>query len=168
MRFMVGEILLAVLPSLVSTLTDQFLNRKRDTVDLTDLQQQVTQLAINQQAVSAEAEHARRAVKVLVRYLTVAEKATFLLRGDHLELAEGVAGRPDNDLARVLQEFGTAVEGQVRQRPPKLRSSVPGSSPSGAGEAVGDDRLEQALEHFFDGFDEEIRRARLGHEAGPR
>jgi hypothetical protein len=165
---MVGEILLAVLPSLVSTLTDQFLGRKRGSIDLTDLQQQVTQLAINQQVLSAEADQARRAVKVLVRYLTVAERETFLLRGDHLELAEGVAGRPDNDLARVLQEFGTSVEGQVRQRQPKLRSSAPGPSPSGAGEAVEDDRLEQALEHFFDGFDEEIRKARLGHEARPQ
>lgn len=166
---MVGEIILAVLPSLVSTLTDHFLNQKRGNINLTDLQFQVGQLAMKQNELSAEAEHTHRAVRVLVRYLTMNEGETFLLRAGRLELTDGVAHKPDSDLARILQEFGTTVKGQIRQRQPEpqLRTYAPTHPPSGGTGAVRDDPLD-AFDRFFDGFGEEIRQARLGNEAGPR
>lgn len=167
---MVGEIIIAVLPSLVSTLTQHFLGRNRDPVDVSNLQDQVARMAADQKALAADAEQAREAVRILVRYLTIAQNDTFLVRAGQLQLTEEMAHQPNRKLAQSIQEFGTTVEKQVRQRQerPQPKMSAPEPTDSSGAKAGHDDELAQALDRFFDGFEEEIQQARLRSEAGPQ
>ena len=171
---MVTEIILAVLSSLVTTLTEDFLGRRRDDVSVSELQNQVVDLMADQHALRFEIAEARVTVLALTRYLAFTHGEAFVLNDDRLRLvAEPSQDRRQVILGEVISDFDSSVRERVGRRAERRRGLPRPASPRPPGPASSAPRAssretdapitsEAALEAFFDGFDEEVLRARLG------
>lgn len=171
---MVTEILLAVLSPFVTKLTEDFLDHRRNTVAVTELQDQIVRLLADHRELQMEVVQARMAVVALTRYLVLTHGETFVLHGDRLELARDPQGRRQTILGHVIEDFSSSVEARVggrQSRPPEPRRPsrpLPPQSarPTSTTESADGSRTAsaEALKGFFDDFEEEIMRARLGRE----
>jgi hypothetical protein len=166
---MIETIVLAVLKPLVSKLTEDFLDGRRNKVAIADLQDQVLRLLRSQREMEIEISQARMAVLALTRYLALTQSETFVLRRDPLEL---VISSKVQELATVdhaIQDFDTSVKARLHRESNRTARShgTPSSSNSVAAKGPTSharDASSGALDRFFDGFEEEIMRARLGRE----
>jgi len=179
-----------VLPPLVSQLTEGFMDRRRDGVTVDELQRRVIDILVNQRAMEYEMTDMRMTVLALTRYLANSQRDTFVLYGDdRLELAVGSQPPRAAEISQALAEFQETMEELVRRRAggsvgPRAdgaRHSPVGSRqqeraplapavpvPRRYARSAEAEPLEvtpEALSSFFDGFDEEIMRARLGRDA---
>lgn len=167
-------VLNAVLSPFVSKLTDNFLNRQRNTVTVAELQEQVTRLLDTQQDLVIESMQARMVVLAFARYLARTQREIFVLRDDHrLEVISRPPSEREDLVERAIEDFTLSLETRLRQnearrsreaaqpwpppRSPRSRSTSSQTPPSTVGVAT-----PEALNKFFDGFGEEIMRARLG------
>jgi hypothetical protein len=172
---MIEQIVLAVLNPLVSKLTDDFLNKRRNTVAIAELQDQVIRLLAGHRELEIEVAQARMAVLSLSRYLALTQGNIFVLRDDRLEVAISPQSERQIVIGHAIDSFSSSVEAHLQRQlgrsskasahsgsavsPPALRSA------SGEGSMSSKrDRSSEALSKFFDGFEEEIMRARLGRE----
>src|SRR5262245_29064618 len=76
---MVVELLAAILSPFVSQVTEHFLDGRRDTVPVSELQRQVLSLLAGQRELEFEVTQARMAVLALSRYLAYTHQETFIL-----------------------------------------------------------------------------------------
>lgn len=143
---MLVEVLMGVLEPFISKMIEQFLKRRRNAVDLGELQDQVAQLIATQHALSADAAEVRRAVAVLARYLVLSRQDVFLIRADELRLTERSDQRGDVAVEAAITDFGHLVERGIQRRH-QVRANRGNSA---------------ALDGFLDGFAEEILEVRLG------
>ncbi|MGI8330487.1 hypothetical protein ACRYCC_11030 [Actinomadura scrupuli] len=151
------EILLGVLSPFISTVTEDFLARRRDAVPLSELEDQVIRLAAGQRHMEDELVQIRQAVVVLTRFLAEYGAETFSYRGERLELAGGLDERRQVVVGQVIESFEQEVTAQVQARRQRSRRRPePREIPAGP--------TSDQLKGFLDGFEEEIRRARLGQE----
>ncbi|MDH2430412.1 hypothetical protein [Sphaerisporangium sp. TRM90804] len=158
---MVAELVLAVLYPFVGKLTEDFLNRRRKGVDIAEIQEQVVRLMASQRAVETELADARVTVLALTRHLVRTQGQTFVLHGDRLELLAGQ--EPGSGVGPVIERFSSSVEQRLHTRraasgPPHVPARAPAAAPVSAADSA------EALNSFFDGFEEEIMRARRGQE----
>lgn len=149
---MITELLVGVLQPFITKVTEEFLRRRRDAVDMRVLQDQVAQLVAAQYASSVAAAEVRRAVMVLTRYLVVTSGNMFLIEddGDELRLATRFDRERDDALRPAIRNFDHLLRQEIRRR--QLVSAELGSSEK------------SALDGFTDGFAEEILDLRLGRE----
>lgn len=150
------EILLGVLSPFISTVTEDFLARRRDAVPLSELEDQVIRLAAGQRNMENELVQIRQAVVVLTRFLAEYGAETFSYQGERLELAGGLDERRQVVVGQVIESFEQEVTAQVQARRQRQRRPEPRPIPAGP--------TSDQLKGFLDGFEEEIRRARLGQE----
>jgi hypothetical protein len=168
---MPAHIALAVLEPLVGKLTDAFLRKKRQSVAVAELQDQVVQMLANQQKAEVEIRAAQLAILSLTRYLAMTQPNIFVLRGDRLEISAGPNGNGiEPSIGDALSAFNASVEHQVHQRidpatitPPAPNPSVPPRQLQ-KGVAPPPCTDEEALNRFFEDFDREIMRTRLGEQ----
>jgi hypothetical protein len=152
----VGEVILAVLPSFVSRLADEFLGRKRKNVEIAVLQAQVAQMAaqiaITQQATIIERATAERVVSVLTRYLTLSHGESFFIDGNKLAITRGI--KPGHEtLRRAIDDFGVAVQNKAATRPQPVAATPP--------QNAAESQTVRTLANLFDDVDEELLRMRL-------
>ena len=147
---MVAEIFLAVLPPLFGKLTEAFLGNRHQSVDLAQLQEEVARLVRSQRELAVELSEYQRATAHLVRYVARSRRDVFVFHGGQLVLAEQALQR--DDLRELIDGMGADLERRLRQRQ--------------ARPPIADRQSASALDAFFDGFEEEVTRARLGHEDG--
>lgn len=152
------EFILAVLAPLVSKLTEDFLDRRRDRVSVVELQDQISRLLASRWQVEADVAQVRMAVIALTRYLARTQGEIFVLRDDLLELSIPSNDRRQETVGHAISDFNSLVEARLNRRP-SLRSP---KNPVRDRPVVSS----EALNEFFDGFEEGIMRARLGRE-GP-
>lgn len=171
---MVAEIILSVLSPFVTKITEDFLGRRRATVAVADLQDQVVRLMASHRELEIEVAQARLAVVALTRYLVMTQGEIFALQGDHLTLEIKPRRRRQVILGQVLDDFSSSVESSISKRqtlrPEFSPDTPPQPSPLTRSASKNDSTNEtpaapnKALSGFFDGFEEEIMRARLGQE----
>lgn len=159
------QLLIAVLQPMISKLTEYFLEKRRNSVTIAELQNQVLQLLETQRDLGIEVTKARLAVIALSRYLSLTHQEIFLLRGGSLELAVAEQAQRQALVAPAIRDFGQSVEARLVKRmnssttrgyhsrkawtaPPARPVITPAES--------------AALAEFFNGVDEELMRTRLG------
>jgi hypothetical protein len=162
---MMEQLLFVVLQPMVAKLTEYFLDKRRGSVTIAELQNQVLQLLAAQRDLQIEVTKARLAVIALSRYLSLTHQEIFLLRGESLELAVAEQDHRQALVAPAIRDFNQSVQARLARQSNqsmtrgddscKTRAALP-SRPE-AGQSAPD-----ALSEFFDGFEEEIMRARLG------
>lgn len=157
----------AVLSPFVSKLTDNFLNRQRNSVAVTELQDQVARLLDSRDDLEIESIQTRMAVLAFARNLAFTQHDIFVLKGDRLE----VLGRPSSGreelIERAIDDFSLSLEARLkriearraREAEPYPRPTFTPGPPSNVGVAT-----PEALAKFFDGFEEEVMRARMGRD----
>src|SRR5262245_20166029 len=165
------DVALAVLTPFVTKLTEDFLDRRRGTVDTAELQGQVVRLMGDHRELEIEVAQTQKAVIALTRYLAYTQGKAFVFKGDRLELAINAEGQRDEIVANAIGNFKRAVEEMRAQRgghaPGASEQPRPQSSqPKPSGNSTSDRRAAspEALERFFEGFEEEVMKTRLGQE----
>jgi hypothetical protein len=170
---MFEAIVLAVLKPLVSKLTEDFLNRRRSTVTIAELQDQVIRLMVSHRELEGQVTEARMSVIALTRYLALTQGGIFILNGDRLELATVPLDQRQVLVGHAIEDFNSTVEARLQRqfkraerttrqsRSPLPRSSGLAPTHGSVGAAV---NSSEALNSFFDNFEEEIMRTRLGRE----
>jgi hypothetical protein len=172
---MIATIVPAVLGPLVKKLTNDFLNRRRNMVTISELQDQVVRLMASHRELQFEVAQAQMTVIALTRYLAMTQGQAFVFNGDRLELAIGPQGQRETLIGHALSDFNSSVETHVRRQ---LNSAArtaqqpapPAYSPSSRsipteGSASGAQALSsKALDAFFEGYAAEVMQARLGRE----
>lgn len=168
---MIAEVTAAVLAQFVARLSEEFIKKQRKTVDVNELQEQIAQIVVRQQALAVEAAEVRQAVIVLTRYLTVVQKDMFLIRDDQLWLAEGSKACRDADIESAITQFDSLAEQNIgRQQFRSQRTGDDSVGDSGAGPRRPRvfDPPDQAsaleastLDNFLEGFNEEVTAMRL-------
>jgi hypothetical protein len=165
------DVALAVLTPFVSKLTEDFLDRRRGAVKTAELQDQVVRLMGDHRELEIEVAQTQKAVIALTRYLAFTQGEAFVFKGDRLELAISADGQRDEVVGNAIGNFHRAVAEICAQRggrPP----GAPGqprpqsSQPKASGSSTSDSRAASpdALDRFFEGFEEEVMKARLGQE----
>lgn len=158
-------LIVAVLQPMVAKLTEYFLDKRRSSVTIAELQNQVLQLLETQRDLQFEVASARMAVIALSRYLSLTHREIFLLRGESLELAVAEQEQRQALVAPAIRDFSQSLEARFARKNSQFASRVNDSregqiAPPSRPEAVRS--TSDALSKFFDGFEEEIMRARLG------
>jgi hypothetical protein len=105
---------------------------------------------------------------VLTRYLALTQQETFLLRGGSLELSVENNSQGRASVEPAIKDFSHAVQARI-ERQNQRSAHLPGASKNRAAissatpvqRTVSPDGS-KALDDFFDGFEEEIMRTRLG------
>jgi hypothetical protein len=166
---MIEAIVLAVLKPLVSKLAEDFLGGRRNKVAIVDLQDQVLLLLRSHRELEIEISQARMAVLALTRYLALTQSETFILRRDPLELAISSNVRELATVDHAIQDFNSSVKARLQKQSNRTARSHGTSSPSNfmlgkSSTSHATDESSEALNRFFDGFEEEIMRTRLGRE----
>ena len=169
-----------VLPPLLGQLTNGFLEGRRNSVTVAELQAQVVRLLVDQRQMEIDIEKANLTVLALTRFLANSQRKTFVLYDDdRLELNVSRRGTREDEVGRALEDFYVDIERLAFRRagiPPAKPQR--GETPSPRGETPSPPEswrpkatsareplaaTPKALSTFFDGFEEEIMRARLGH-----
>jgi hypothetical protein len=112
---MIAEIFTAALPALVTHLTDTFSTRRRDSVDVRELQEQVARLAATQNSLQGNLAEVEHAVLILTRYLALTRQDAFSLAGEQLVLAEQFRSRREAVVTPVMTDFGARVEQSIEK-----------------------------------------------------
>ena len=158
------ELVTAVLSPFISEVTKEFLGRRRKDIQLKDLQRDVEQTMAAQADLAVNIDEIRKAVVVLARYLALTNSELFYLSENVLGLTE----RPSKDMAvrftpAIAQFQGHVERRAVARRTEQARSvgrrqaqTWPETSSRAQQPTQG-----QELDDFFDGFNEEVMRARL-------
>jgi argonaute-like protein implicated in RNA metabolism and viral defense len=113
---MIAEILMATMPSLVMRLTDEFFTKRRDSVDVCELQEQVARLVVENNTQACELAEVRHAVLVLARYLVLTRQDAFMLEADQLTLTDQFLLDRETKVPPVIVDFGARVEQRIQQR----------------------------------------------------
>lgn len=162
---MIEPITLAVLKPLVTKLTEDFLARRRNKVAISELQDQVLRLLMSQRELQFEVTQARMAVVALTRYLALTQAETFVLHRDRLELAIEPPDHRQAVIGHAIEDFNSSVEARLQRQSSRMPRQRPVSSlPAKAVTSDVQNASPDALSRFFDDFDEEIMRTRLGRE----
>jgi hypothetical protein len=170
---MIETLVLAVLNPLVSKLTEDFLTRRRNTVHIADLQDQVVRLMASHLQLEEEVTQTRLSVIALTRYLARTQAEVFVLKGDFLQLVTVAPNQRQVLIGHAIQDFSSGVEARLQERlgrseqtTQQSKSQLSRSTQPDSTRATGGNNAassSEALNKFFDGFEEEIMRARLGH-----
>ncbi len=166
---MIEAIILAVLNPLVTKLTEDFLDRRRNKVAISELQDQVLRFVAQQREMEIEVTQTRMAVLALTRYLALTQAEIFILKPDAIELAINPTKHERAVVGHAIQDFSSSVETHLQRSFRRSQVSRPTSSSFSERSAKANrDHVQpasaEALDRFFDGFDEEIMRVRLGRE----
>ncbi len=153
---MVAELFLAVLSPFVSTLTEHFLNGKQEKVPVARLQDQVIRLMASQRELEIQVEDARRAVFTLTRYLAFSQGEIFAFHDNRLELAIKSPGQRQVIIGHAIEDFNYSVMSRVQVKRNRQVTSRPEPV---AGSSIASS---EALDRFFEGFEEEIMKERQG------
>ena len=164
-----------VLPPLLGQLTNGFLEGRRNSLTVAELQAQVVRLLVDQRQMEVDIEKANLTVLALARFLANSQRKTFVLYDDdRLELNVSRLGPREDEVGQALEDFYVDIERLAFRRagippakpqraespsPPESRRPRPKATPPREPLAA----TPKALSTFFDGFEEEILRARLGH-----
>jgi hypothetical protein len=162
------QIIIALLPSMAKKLAEYFLDKRRNSVTIKELQDQILQLLEVQRGLQIEATQARLAIMALTRYLALTQQETFLLRGGSLELAAGDRGKGRALVEPAIRDFSHTVQARIERQNrrstrltsvPKNRATISSATPV---QRTVSPEESKALGVFFEGFEEEIMRTRLG------
>jgi hypothetical protein len=165
---MIAEILMATMPSLVMRLADEFFDKRRDSVDVRELQEQVARLVVEKNALSCELGEIRRAVLVLARYLALTRQDAFMLEADQLSLTDRFQSERETKVAPVIVDFGERVEQRLQQRQEcateafRRRHSTRFVEPAIVSIPVVKSSEPDAVDNFLAGFGEDVLDMRLG------
>lgn len=162
----------AVLSPFVRKLTENFLNRQRNTVGVAELQDQVTRLLDSQRDLEFENTQARMVVLAFARYLAHTQREIFVLKNDRLEIVTRPPSEREEFIEHAIDNFAISLEARLKRRadgspeaaqprPPSHSASSRSTSSESSTGAVGV-ATSEALNKFFEGFEEEIMRTRLG------
>jgi hypothetical protein len=161
-----------VLPPLLGQLTNGFLEGRRNSVSVAELQAQVVRLLVDQRLMEIDIEKANLTVLALTRFLANSQRNTFVLYDDdRLELNVRRRGTREDEVGRALEDFYVDIERLTFRRagiPPAKPQRAETPSPPESWQPKATSASEplaatpKALSTFFDGFEEEIMRARLG------
>lgn len=156
------QLIIAVLQPMLVKLTEYFLEKRRSSVTITELQNQVLQLLATQSDLQIEVINARMAVIALSRYLSLTHQEIFFLRGESLELAVVEQEQRQALIAPAIKDFGRSVEARLEQKQRRLATQGNSQRATPVVRHKIPQHESDALNQFFDGFEEEIMRARLG------
>jgi hypothetical protein len=168
---MIAEIFTATLPALVSRLVDEFSAKRRDSVNVRELQEQVARLTAAQNSLRHNLAEVEHVVLILTRYLALTRQDAFALTGDRLVLTEPFRREREAVVAPVMTDFGARVELSIERRQKHIIESFRRQQTA---ELV--ERDEQATDSadrfgtartsrdFLESFAEEVLDMRLGRE----
>jgi hypothetical protein len=167
---MIAEVLMATVPSLLMRLTEEFFAKRRDGVDVRELQEQVARLVMEKNSLACELAEVRRAVLVLTRYLVLTRQDVFVLEADQLGLTDQFQRDRETHVAPVIDNFGTRVEQSIQKRQDHLIEAFRRRQPKG--QVDHEDPPVPEVRHlpvrysddFLEGFAEEILDIRLGRD----
>lgn len=156
------QLIIAVLQPMLVKLTEYFLEKRRSSVTITELQDQVLQLLATQRDLQIEVINARMAVLALSRYLSLTHQEIFFLRGESLELAVAEQDQRQALIAPAIKDFGLSVEARLEHKRRRFVTQDNYQKVTPVARPEIPQYESDALGQFFDGFEEEIMRARLG------
>jgi hypothetical protein len=169
---MIAEIITAAVPTLITRLADEFFAKRRDSVDIGELQEQVARLVAERNALGCELEEIRHVVLVLARYLALTRQDVFVLRTDHLALTEQYRIDREVTVVPVIDDFRMRVEQSVVRR---QNSAIESFRRRQTEELAKQEEIASAqpipvkagaVDDFLSDFSEEVLRLRTGREAG--
>ncbi|VVJ14988.1 Uncharacterised protein [Amycolatopsis camponoti] len=165
---MIAEIITAAVPTLVTRLADEFFAKRRDSVDVGELQEQVARLVAEKTSLGCELAEIRQAVLVLARYLAVTRQDVFVLETDHLALTERFRIDREKTVVPVIDDFRTRVERSVERRQNNAIESFRRRAEGlpGRGEIAPAVIEGRAVDDFLSDFSEEVLRLRTGRDEG--
>ena len=164
----------SVASAFIYVLKDEFVARRHGSVTL-DL---ISERAAARLSVVPRSELAPLVV-VLVRRLTEAQAPVFRCKDGHLMLTESAISVPSS-IADALRSFGDslypgnrpeteskrppAAQRPESEQPAALEGSKAQEQPAGPSRPVTGAEQSEALDDFFEGFEKDIMKARLGTE----
>lgn len=158
------DVLEVVVAPFIQAVTAEFLTKRRISVEMSELKQEVLHLAQAQGSLAANVAEANRAVAVLVKVLTA--RRLFRTEDDTLVLADVLtddeSSLEDLRFLRHLDEFESRVTVMMREQASRQTGDTgaarqkPNPAP-----APRKSNVDAALSQFFEGFDDELRQERL-------
>lgn len=168
---MIAEVLTATLPALVLRLTDEFSAKRRDSVNVRELQEQVAQLMAAEKSLRYNLAEVEHVVLILTRYLALIRRDAFALTGDQLVLTEPFRSERGAVAAPVMTDFGARVVHSIERRQShaiesfrRQQSAAPAERDEQHADSADRRGAARTSRDFLESFAEEVLDMRLGRE----